>query len=110
METNQAYKDKLEKAKKRVEAIKGFFRHLRIFLTVSIILTVLYLFQAEPIIIRVREAVNEEVMSWINLNIWVNLGIWALILVIHGLVVFKFRFSFLKNWEERQLQKYLNEE
>ncbi|MBT8178080.1 MAG: 2TM domain-containing protein [Eudoraea sp.] len=109
METNQAYKDKLEKAKKRVKAIKGFFSHVQIFLIVSIILAVLYVLQVEPII-RIREAVNEEVMSWINLNIWINLGIWALIIVIHGLVVFKFRLSFLKDWEERQIQKYMNEE
>ena len=109
MESKQAYKDRLETAKKKVEAIKGFFNHLQIFLTVSIILAALYLIQAEPVI-RMREAINEEVLSWIDLNIWINLGIWAVVLLIHGLVVFQFRFPFIKEWEDRQIQKYLNEE
>ncbi len=110
METDQAYKEKLEKAKKRVKAIKGFFRHLRVFITVSIILAVLYIFQAGPIIRIGEGAVDEEFLYWIDLNIWINLGIWVVILLIHALVVFKFRFPFIEDWEERQLHKYLNEE
>ena len=109
MESTQAYKDKLERAKKRVEAMKGFYRHLQIFLTVSIIIAALYVIQAEPVV-RIREAINDEVLSWIDLNVGVNLGIWAVVLLIHGLVVFKFKFSFIRDWEERQLQKYMNEE
>ncbi len=47
---DNSYKDqlRLEAAKKRVKAIKGFYRHLRIFLTVIIILAVLYVFKVEP--------------------------------------------------------------
>ncbi len=47
-------------------------------------------------------------MRWIDLNLLVNLAIWAIILLVHGLVVFNFRF--IRDWEERQLQKYLEEE
>lgn len=109
MESSQAYKEKLERARKKVEAIKGFFSHLQIFLTVSIILAALYVIPAEPVI-RIREGINVEVLSWIDLNVGIDLGIWALILLIHGLVVFKFKFTFIRDWEERQLQKYMNEE
>ena len=109
MENNQEYQSRLEAAKKRVRAIKGFYKHVQTFLTVFIILSLLYVIQAEPIV-RIREAISEEVMSWLDLNILINLGIWVVILIIHGLVVFKFPYSLLRKWEDRQLQKYLEEE
>lgn len=109
METKEAYRIKLENAKKRVDAIKKFYSHAQTYLTVLIIVSVLYLIKAEPII-RVREAINEELLSWIDLNIWVNLGIWALILLIHGLVAFKFPYRLIQKWEERQLKKLLEED
>ena len=109
MENSQHYQNRLEAARKRVKAIKGFYKHLQTFLTVFIILSALYVIPAAPFV-DLREAISEEVMSWFNLNILVNLGIWALILIIHGLVVFKFPYSLLRQWEERQLKKYLEEE
>jgi hypothetical protein len=109
METNQHYQLKLDHARRRVQAIKDFFGHVRTFLTVFVILAILYLFKVEPFIL-IWEVFEGETLRWIELNILIGLGIWALVLAIHGLVAFKYRFNFLKNWEERQMRKLLNKE
>ena len=109
METNQQYQMRLDNARRRVQAIKEFFNHVRTFISVFVILAILYLFKVEPFIL-IWEVFEGEVLRWIELNILVGRGIWVLVLVIHGIVAFKYRFNFLKNWEERQMQKYLNED
>ena len=103
------YQERLENARKRVELIKALFNHVSTFLTVFIILSVLYVIKVEPVV-RFRESLNAEVLQWIDFNILAGLGIWALVLLIHGLVVFNYRFSFLRNWEARQLEKLMKEE
>lgn len=108
MKSTIEYQERLEYARKRVELIKGFFNHVRTFLTVFIILSIFYVIKVEPVV-RFREALNAEVLQWIDLNILIGLGIWALILLIHGLVVFNYRFSFLRRWEARQLEKLMKE-
>ncbi|MDX1314069.1 MAG: 2TM domain-containing protein, partial [Eudoraea sp.] len=95
METNQQYQMKLDNARRRVQAIKEFFNHVRTFISVFVILAILYLFKVEPFIL-IWEVFEGEVLRWIELNILVGRGIWVLVLVIHGIVAFKYRFNFLK--------------
>ena len=109
METDLQYQQRLDNAKRRVQAIKEFYNHLRTFITVFFIMAVLYIFEVEPFIL-IWDVFEGESLRWIELNILVGLGIWVLVLVVHGIVAFKYRFTFLKNWEERQIQKILNEE
>ena len=109
METAQQYQQRLDNARRRVQAIKEFFNHVRSFLTVFVILAIIYLFKVEPFIL-IWDIFEGEFLKWIELNILVGLGIWVLVIIIHGIVAFKYRFNFLKNWEERQIQKILNEE
>ncbi len=109
MNTTKEYQERLEIARKRVDAIKSFFEHVRTFLSVFIILAILYVIKAEPVV-RFRESLDAEILQWIDLNILTTLGIWVLVLLIHGLIVFKYRFSFLRKWEERQLEKFMKEE
>ena len=109
METDLQYQQRLDNAKRRVQAIKEFYNHLRTFITVFFIMAVLYIFEVEPFIL-IWDVFEGEFLRWIELNILVGLGIWVLVLVVHGIVAYRYRFNFLKDWEERQIQKILNEE
>ena len=109
MESDQQYRERLECARKRVEAIKQFFGNVKTFLSVFIILSILYLFKVEPFIL-IWDVFEGETLKWVELNILIGLGIWVMVLIIQGLLAFKYRFTFLRKWEERQLQKVLREE
>ena len=81
------------KAKKRVEEIKGFYGHLISFVTVNIILIVLNLnTSAENI--------------WF---IWPLLG-WGTGLAFHGMKVFGYSPFFGRDWEDRKMKQFLEEE
>ncbi|MCX2720279.1 2TM domain-containing protein [Lentiprolixibacter aurantiacus] len=109
MERDQQYRIRFDQARKRVQAIKDFFNNVRAFLSVFVILAVLYLFKVEPFIL-IWEVFEGKTLMWIEYNILAGLGIWALVLVIQGLAAFKYRSTFLRKWEERQIQKILREE
>ena len=109
METDQQYQQRLEQARRRVQAIKEFFNHVRTFITVFFIMAVLYFFKVEPFIL-IWEIFEGEALKWVEFNILAGLGFWVLVLIIHGLIAFKYRFTLLENWEERQMQKFLNED
>ena len=96
---------KRELAKKRVAEIKGFFRHLKIFIIVNAFLFGLHKGWLLPLI---PEWFPKEAyyFDWVNLNILV----WGLILAVHGLTLYRHKLTFLKKWEERQIKKYMNEE
>ncbi len=96
---------KRELAKKRVEEIKGFFRHLKVFVVINGILFVLKKGWLQSIL---PDWFPEEAyyFEWVDFNIL----IWGLILAVHGLTLFRHRLTFLKKWEERQIKKYMEEE
>ena len=85
-------KEKYERAKKRVEDIKGFYVHLGIYLGVNFILMILNL-------VGDRE------------DIWFHWGaiFWGLGLFMHGLGVF-YLDRFTKDWEERKIKELLEKE
>ena len=96
---------KRELAQKRVAEIKGFFRHLKIFLIINGLLFVLkkgWLASFLP------EWFPEEAyyFDWVDLNIL----IWGLILLVHGLTLYRHKLTFLKKWEDRQIQKYMDKD
>ncbi|MDP5230268.1 MAG: 2TM domain-containing protein [Cellulophaga sp.] len=99
---------KLERAQKKVANIKGFYNHL----TVYIIINCIVLFTSGKFIFILfsEEALgNPKFLDWINWNVYGTPIIWGIVLLIHGLVVFGIKPSFLKNWEQKQLEKYMRE-
>ncbi len=58
---------------------------------------------------------DEGFLNWSGLNIILTPMLWGIGLLIHGLVVFKFdslaikglKPKIIKNWEERQIKKYM---
>jgi len=94
-----------EAAKKRVQELKGYYSHITIFVIVN---GILYLLKTGMLTSLLPEAFPKEsyYYDWINSNIL----IWTLILIVHTLIVFRDKFTFVKKWEERQIKKYMEED
>jgi hypothetical protein len=82
--------EKYEKAKKRVEEIKGFYSHLIVYVIVNIGLFLLNLFTTPG--------------NW--WFYWVILG-WGIGLFFHGMGVFVFSKFPGKQWEERKINEVM---
>lgn len=90
---------KLQRAKKRVEEIKGFYIHLTVYLIINIFIVVLLGF--------VQGGQDRFVLTWPNLGTGF---FWGIGLAIHGIRVFRFNPFFGKEWEQRQIQKFIEED
>ncbi len=94
-------KNKYERAKKRMEEIKGFYSHLTVYLVVNIILLLLNLG-----IFR-NGLVNIRFPEW---SMFTTPFFWGIGLLGHYLYVFQYKLQFFKDWEERKIQEYMEEE
>lgn len=98
-------KSNLERAKNRVNELKGYYRHIFIFVFVNALLLVVRMGVLNRL---VPDGFPNEpyFYDWIIGNI----AIWGLILIVHTVLVYRHKFTFFKKWEERQIQKYMEEE
>ena len=103
------YNERLEAAKKRVKDIKGFYAHLRAYILVNILILLLRMGIVDIITAKNPE-VDPSFFDWLDLNVLITPLLWGIGLLIHGIFVFRYRFPFLKNWEERQIKKIMEEE
>ena len=93
--------EKFERAQKRVKDIKGFYTHLVIYLVIN---TILLLIQLEQF--------NYE-LGDLNITIFAYLStpfFWGIGLFFHGVHVFRHKFKFFRNWEERKIKEYMEKE
>ena len=82
-----------ERARRRVTAVKGFYNHIIIFLIINILLA----------------AVNFLISPGFLWFFFVTF-FWGIGLVMHGLSVFMKRGLFSKDWEERKIKEYMEDE
>lgn len=97
MEDN--YSKKLKRAKKRVEEIKGFYIHLFVYLAVNIF-----------ILVGVFSSVSGNWSNFWDVGHFFTPIFWGVGLAFHAAKVFAFNPFFGKDWEERQIQKYIEED
>ena len=105
METKEYNKEeKYIRAKKKVERIKGFYRHLTVFLGFNIFL----------ILFKMMGIIGEGKSFWSALTdtqalfTWIP---WGIGLTIHGIVVFEvFTFFVGKDWEEKKIQQFMDKD
>lgn len=101
--------EKFEAAKKRVEEIRGFYYHLTVYILVNAILLIF----RTPIVlffIDMGDSQDEGFAEWLDVNMIVTPALWALGLFIHYAVVFGLKPKFIKNWEKRKLEQFLQDE
>ncbi len=107
MELNSKQSEKNVRAQKRIKELKWFYNHLIIYIICSI---VLYILSAKDIlfinIISPKILNNIELVKWINWNLFGTQIFWGIAVFFHALCVFKI--PFIKKWEEKQIQKYIN--
>lgn len=105
MENRKKEMEKYVKAKKRVDAIKGLYFSLIGFIVITILLLI---FKRQILDFFIANGLeNENWLQWMEWNILAIPLIWGLILLIKGVSLFVFKSNKIKDWEERQIQKYL---
>lgn len=107
MEIENREVPKLTRAKSRVKALKGFYQHLTVYIIVNAVL-LLFSGSVRFVLLSSEALGNPEFLEWINWNVLGTPIIWGIALGIHAISVFC-RTPF-KKWEERQIQKILNED
>ncbi len=92
---------KYNRAKKKVDDIKGFYSHLTVYLIVNVAII------AVRIGVFSGDNISFEIPHW---TIFTTPFFWGIGLFFHGLWVFSDQLSFLKNWEDRKIQEFMKEE
>jgi hypothetical protein len=117
MEKNQDVEDryemknsvlsKYERAKIKVASIRGFYYHSIVFVSINLML---FLFRHKFTFILVDKNAlgNPEFLEWIDWNVYGTAIVWGVILAIHGIRVLGEFSLYVRIWEERQIQKYMN--
>jgi hypothetical protein len=95
--------DKMIRAKKLVEELKGFYIHLLMYILVNIFISTV------TIIAKVNEgeSLGEAFFSF---GSFTTATFWGIGLAFHAAKVYNFSPFFSKNWEENQIQKYIEKE
>lgn len=91
---NQEQQNKYLKAKEKVESVKKFYTSLLSYI----------------IFISLLGALNYYIDEWAHpWFLWAALG-WGIGLVFQGIRAYQFNPFFNKDWEERKIQEYMNED
>lgn len=93
METNNQNEERYNKAKKRIEEIKGFYGNLTAYIVVNIMLFVINM-------------VTSPEHLWF---FWPMLG-WGIGVAFHGMRVFNYMPFLGKDWEERKMKEFIEKE
>lgn len=111
MENNK--QSRFRRAKNRIEQIKGFYRHLSLYVVINTVLLIgktnVYAF------FTTRGFSNQGFFDWLEWNIFLTPVLWGIGLLIHGIFVYRYKPlsikqlkpKALKDWEENQIQKYM---
>lgn len=96
--SNHEKREQLERAKKRVKKIKGFYSHLLVYVVINLMIVVVNINNLEP---------GESYFHYEN---FFTLFFWGIGLAVHGLSVFLPNFILGKNWEERKINEIMKRE
>jgi len=89
---------RLEKARKRVEDIKGFYKHLAAYVLVNAFLLIMHAINLDP---------GEKFWLW---GSFITPLSWGIGLLAHWLTVYSRSIFFSRDWEERKIQEYMDRE
>jgi len=95
--------EKYQKAKKKIEEIKGFYIHLAVYLIVNLFISI------NNIIGNLggSKMFWEAFWDFGNFALWI---FWGIGLVFHGTYTFDYNPFFSKQWEERKIRKFMEED
>ena len=90
-------------ARKRVEKISKFYKHLATYVIVNTFLSAIFIVGD----INDGDTFNEAFLDYHNYKIWL---FWGIGIAFQALNTFGIRLFFGKNWEEKKIQKYMDEQ
>lgn len=99
MELKEDENTRRERAQKRVEQLKGFYIHALVYVVINGVL----LFNS----FRRNMDNADEFWNWEDFT---TLFFWGIGLSFHAAKVFGTGLIFSQNWEDRQIQKYIDED
>lgn len=95
---------KYEQAQERVLQLKKFYNHATAYVIINVFLFIKVTLVSEEVL------GNHGFLNWIDWNVFGTTIVWGVILMFHAIKVFRNITLLGKNWEERQIEKYMNEE
>ena len=95
---NNIDQQKFERARRRVKAISGFYKHFLVYLLINIFLLAVKYFQLDP---------GERFFTFGNFS---TAFFWGIGLAFHALGVFSNYVFFGKDWEERKIQELMEKD
>ena len=102
MERDYSKEQRYLLAKKRVDKIKGFYRHLLIYVAVNIFIS----------IVIIVGLMNEDKYTFTqaitNFGVYGTWVFWGIGMLFHWLGVFGVKSLFSKDWEERKIKEYMD--
>ena len=104
METIHTKEDNYLSAKKRVKKLKGFYIHFAVYIVVNTFIS------ANIIISNIYEHGETFIEAFWNFEAFAVWIFWGIGLAIHAFNVFGLPFLFSKDWEERKIKKYMEED
>ena len=108
MKANTSEFEKYVKAKNRADNIKSFYAHIVFFVSINVLL---FVFRGAIIDFFVSKGLTDDgFLNWLELNIIMVPIIWSVVLVFVGIYLLKLKPGFFKNWESRQIEKYMNKD
>lgn len=96
-------RNKLNRAKKRVKELKGFYIHLTVYIAVNGFGTITKIMNN----LQDGETINEAFWDFSTFASWF---FWGIGLAFHAVKALGYNPFFSKDWEERQIQKYMEED
>lgn len=93
--------DKYDRALKKMKDIKGFYSHLVIYVVINLLLMLAHLG------VFTHGFVGIDIASK---SFFMTPFFWGIGLFFHGLHVFRHKFRFFKDWEERKIKQYMEKD
>ena len=103
MERKLSEEQKYVIARKRVEKISKFYKHLAIYIVVNLILSIIFISED----INNGDSFEVAILDHLNYKIWLH---WGLGILFQAVNTFGLSLFLNKDWEKRKIQEYLEEE
>ena len=100
--------NKYERAKKRVEEVKGFHKHLMAYVVINIIIFLAHIRIFD--FFAVEKGHDAYFGDWFGWNVLLTPLLWGIGLAFHAWRVFGRKTGFMRKWEERKIQELMDEE
>jgi len=94
---------KFLKAKNKVEKLKRFYTHLGVYFVINTIITVVKVMNN----LNNGETFDQAFYDFSTLATWL---VWGIAIALHAFSVFGLPLILGEDWEERKIEKYMNDE